>query len=302
MKKDKNTFGVIIAALDQPFYGNYAFQLALSIKHSSPKTNISLLCNEAGKGHLTSEKLAFFDKVIKVNDVAVTSNGRKATLKFKTYLYQITPYNETLFLDADTLWLPRQPIENLINEIPKDCVFTMQNRGFIDFETATDEQLNSRFNIWANSGHIKAAHKFKTGKLFNLSSELIYFKKDATIEKLFKDAQKLYDNPSVAFENFAGGVPDELPFAIAMIKNNIYPHLTNWRPFYWEAFDKKRLLNKPSELYNSYYGVSFGGNFQEPFIKRFYDNLARVYANAFGLQYVFALKDKRSFLTNRHTI
>ena len=71
---------------------------------------------------------------------------------------------------------------------------------------------------------------------------------------------------------------------------------------YWEAFDKKRLLNKPTDLYSQYFGVSFGGNFQEPFIKRFYDNLVRFYCNQFGVPHIFPLKDKRSFLTHRHTI
>jgi len=82
----------------------------------------------------------------------------------------------------------------------------------------------------------------------------------------------------------------------------MYPHIDNWRPFYWEAFDKQRLLLKPKALYETYYGVSFGGNFQEPMIKKFHNNLAQYYCNQFGVQHVFGLKDKRAFLTNRHTI
>jgi len=300
--KTNPTTGVIIAALDSPYYGNYAFQLALSVKHTSPGLQVALLCNDKGKGHLTQDKLNIFDKIIKVNDVAVTSNGRPATLKFKTYLYQISPFDNTLFLDADTLILPKNNLLNMIAEIPKDCNFTMQNRGFIDLAKATKEQLNQRFIVWANSLHIKEKYNFEEGKLYNLSSELIFFRKSKEVEALFKTAQKEYDNIKVNFESFNGGVPDELPFSIAMIKEGIYPHLDAWRPFYWEAFDKKRLLKKPRELYDQYYGVSFGGNFQENFIKKFYQDLARVYANAFAVQYVFPLKDKRSFLANRHTI
>lgn len=298
----KETFGIIIAALDNPYYGNYAFQLAISLKHSDPSVSIALLCNEAGKGHLTEDKLIIFDKILKVNDIAVTSNGRQATLKFKTYLYQISPFNTTLYIDADTLFLPKKSVTQMIKEIPEDCLFTIQNRGYIDLKESSDEQLNSRFIIWANSKHIKDNYNLKEGKLFNLSSELIYFKKDPKIEKLFKDAQKEFDNVKVIYEDFNGSVPDELPFSIAMIKNGIYPHLVNWRPFYWEAFDKKRLLRDSTTLFAQYYGVSFGGNFQEELIKKFYNNLVRFYANAWGLQNIFPLKDKRSFLPNRHTI
>lgn len=294
--------GVIIAALDNPYYGNYAFQLALSIKHTAPDVSISLLCNDSGKSHLSSDKLSIFDKILKVNKVAVTSNGRAATLKFKTYLYDVSPYDETIYLDADTLFSPKKSIYDLFNSIPKEVNFTMQNRGSQDLKDSTDEQLNSRFNIWANSLHIKKSYNFKEGKIYNLSSELIYFKKDKEVEKLFKTAQKEYDNIKVQHEDFNGGVPDELPFCIAMIKTGLYPHVIGWRPFYWESFDKKRLLHKPNELYNQYYGVSFGGNFQEDFIKKFYKNLAHFYCNKFGVQYVFPLHNKRSFLPGRHTI
>lgn len=300
--KKTKSFGVIIAALDSPYYGNYAFQLALSLKHTSPKLNVALLCNDGGVSHLSPDKISFFDKTIKVNKTAVTSNGQPATLKFKTYLYDVSPYDKTLFLDADTLFCPKRSVEQMIAEIPKGCKFTMQNRGAIDLANATEQQLNSRFTIWANSLQIKEAYKFKDGRLFNLSSELIYFEKDEKVKQLFKTAQKEYDNIKVSYELFNGGVPDELPFAISMIKNKMYPHQEIWRPFYWEAFDKKRLLHNPRDLYQQYYGVSFGGNIQESFIKKFYKNLAQYYANQFGVQHIFGLKDKRSFLPNRHTI
>jgi len=149
--KKKASFGIIIAALDSPYYGNYAFQLALSLKHTDPTVSISLLCNEAGKRHLTEDKLSVFDKVLKVNNVAVTSKGRPATLKFKTYLYDVSPYDHTLYLDADTLWLPKKSVSDFIKSIPSKVNFTMQNRGVLDLGKATEEQLNSRFTIWANS-------------------------------------------------------------------------------------------------------------------------------------------------------
>lgn len=298
----KQSFGIIITALDSPYYGKYAFQLALSIKHTSPNVNIALLCNDPGKAHLSPGEQAFFDKIIKVNKTAVTSNGREATLKFKTFLYDISPYDRTLYLDADTLLNPKRSIENMLSELPKDCKFTMQNRGHQDLKSSSDETLNSRFTIWANSLHIKKAYKFTEGKLFNLSSEFIYFVKDKEVKRLFDTAKKVYDNPKVQYEFFNGGVPDELPFAIAMIECGMYPHQDVYRPFYWEAFDKKRLLHSPRELYAQYYGVSFGGNLQESFIKKFYHNLAQYYCNQFGVQHVFDLKDKRSFLPNRHTI
>ncbi len=299
-KSIKNSKGILLVALNHPYYGHYAFQLALSIKSNDPDVNISIAHDGVGISYLDANKLSIFDKTIKIKDDMLKVGGRKEVLKFKAYLYDITPYSETLYLDADILWLNKRSVSEFIKTIPEEVNFTMQNRGFLDLKN--DEQLDSNFSIWVNSKELKETYGFKSGKLFNLSSELIYFKKTKEVAEYFKQVKIEFSAIKVNYVNFNGGVPDELPFAIAMIKNDFYPHESNWRPIYWEAFDKKRMLNKIQELNTSYFAVSFGGNLQENFIKKFYNNLAQFYCNRFAVQHVFPLKDKRTFIKERHTI
>lgn len=299
-KEKKLKRGILLVALGHPFYGNYAFQLALSIKHSNPSEKISIVHDGRGIAHLSEGKRSVFDKIIQIKDDLLIVNGKKQLLKFKAYLYDITPYDETLYLDADMLWNPKRSTNDFFKSIPEEVNFTMQNRGFIDLQSE-DNLLNTNFSIWVNTKHLKEAYGFEKGFMYNLSSELIYFKKDKEVANFFKTVKIEYSTIKVDHIDFNGGIPDELPFAIAMIKTEMYPHLADWKPIYWEAFEKKRLLNKATELYQSYFGVSFGGNIQEDFIKKFYNNLAQYYCNKFAQQY-FPLKDKRSFIKERHTI
>lgn len=298
--KKKETTGIILVAVKHPNYGNYAFQLAMSLKATSPNVKITIAHDGAGISRLHGDKLNIFDKVIKLKENVLQVNGRSETLKFKAYLYDLSPYDNTLYLDADMLWSPKKPVSAFLEDL-KDIDFTMQNRGSIDLESK-DEALNTSFSIWVNTKDLKEAYNFKKGKLFNLSSELIWFKKTEKTKAFFKEVKINFASINVKHLNFNGGIPDELPFAISMIKTGLEPHQDNWRPIYWEAFDKLRLLLNPKSLYENYWGVSFGGNFQEPIIKKFHNNLAQYYCNKYGVQYVFPLKDKRSFIAERHTI
>jgi len=106
--KKKSSTGILLVAVNHPYYGNYAFQLALSLLQTSPKMKISLAHNGSGIGHLTANQLEIFDKVIRVKDSILEVNGRRETMRFKAFLNDITPYDETLYLDADMLWLPRR--------------------------------------------------------------------------------------------------------------------------------------------------------------------------------------------------
>jgi len=299
-KEAKKSIGVLLVAVNHPYYGNYAFQLALSILNTSPKMKITLAHNGAGINHLSEDQLSIFDKVIKVKDSILEVNGRKQTMIFKAFLNDITPYDETLYLDADMLWSPKKSVEEFLLTIPKKVNFTMQNRGKLDL--ATEKQLDSTFNIWVNTKHLKEVYKFKEGHLYNLSSELIFWRKCKEVDAYFKQVKIEFSSIKVKHIDFGGGIPDELPFGIAMIKTKMYPHKENWRPAYWEGYDKKRLLLRPKELYLEYFAISFGGNLQENMIKKFYNNLAQYYCNQFGEQHSFPLHDKRRFIAERHTI
>ncbi len=270
--------GIIIMALGHAYWGRWAYNLAMSIKFTCPEIKITLLYAGDGKNQITD--LTLFDKVMEVPAEYYTTHRGIEYLKVKTYLYKLTPYRETIFLDADMLMTPRRKISDLFEEL-KDIDFTMANRG----HTNLNENPQDEFGVWASPNHIKEVFGFKKGKYYNLSSEFIYFKKKKAVSKLFADAAKYYMTDKITLTHFFNnGMPDELPFTISMIKNDLYPHLDNFLPIYWEASHRPPLRLSGGDL-SQHYGYSMGGHIAHPIMKKNYDNLVQFYCNQFNIRY-----------------
>lgn len=287
------TQGIVLLALNHPYYGNYAAQLAASILFSAPDTKITLLHDKKGITHLNSKRLSLFDNVIEIEEKYYKVNNRYEYLKPKAYINELSPYDITIFLDADMLWLPRKPITSVFNELA-DVEFTMANRSSIDILKA-----KIGFITWCNPAHIVEKYNV-SGILYNLSSEFFYFKKTKEIHKFFKAVQKHFEKLKVSHLQFASGTPDELPFTIATLETGICPHKTPYLPSYWQQFRNERL--QPCDMYNLYYAYSCGGAVQSEAVKKFYNNLANFYCNKLGLGAYFPLYSKRQFLPERINI
>lgn len=296
-KRTPKTTGIVLFALGHPYYGNMAHQLAMSLKHGSPNVNIALFVDDRGGQYLDKHKLSLFTKVLKIPSEYTQFRGRENFLKPKVYLNHLSPWDKTLYLDVDMIWNPKRQVETLLNEL-SGVGFTMQNNGHLDMAKSKD--LDSKYVIWATSRDIMTAHGFKSGKLYNLSSELFYFEKSKKNDQFFTDAQSLFESPKVKHVDFADGVPDELPFTIAMVKNKIHPHIDKWRPVFWESFSKVQPVER--DLWSSNDALSLGGNIVPKYTKRVYNNLVRWYGNQFGCQNVWFARDKRSFINSRQVI
>lgn len=271
-------------------YGQWCTNLAMGLKQTDATTNITLLYQ--GKAlELISQYISIFDQVIEIPKSCTTRNGLDSLLRAKVCLYELSPYDETIYIDADVMWLPYKPISQLFDEM-KDIDITIGNRGKTDLNT------NPKL-IWCKSENMRAVYGDVT--IYNLSSEFMYFKKNEKVQQFFEEAKKAFDVPGVDYTRFSGTVPDELAFQIAMIKTGVVPHKVPYLPFYWEPYEKK---NKTLEsLYKEgWYGYSIGGatlNYQQ---KMIYDALAKVYAKGFGIRFPFLSRNKRDILPSRKDI
>lgn len=288
--------GVLLLALGHNNYTRMATQLAMSIKLSSPQTHITLAKCEHLEFTPQQDMIKFIDDVIDVPREYYMKGGLDEFIKAKVYLYDITPYEETIFIDSDVLFNPRKDINKLFEEL-KDVDFTIQNRGA--FELGKGE-LDVKLSWWCNVNDILPAYKLTEGKYYSLSSEFIYFKKCKEVEKLFKTAKEVYAKPLVQTIQFAGGIPDEVVFSISMIINNYYPHKVYYTPIYWEQAERKRL--KGEALFSQFYGYSLGGKSLDNVVKTTYDNLVQWFCNQYGIKHYFKAKDKSQWLPERNII
>lgn len=288
------TKGIVIVALGHPYYGNYAHQLAISIKFTTPSIPITLLHDGRGASHLTGAKLAHFDNVVVLQPSDYTTNGRTDYLRPKSLMNVLSPYDRTMWLDADMIALPRKSIAALFDEL-SGIHFTMSSRGAHDAKTA-----KAGFIHWADPQDVVKEYGIKGGVFYNVSSEFMYFEKGPKADAFFLELRSIYDNMLVPYKQFGNGMPDELAFFIALATTKTKLHAEVFLPCYWEPFHRRNL--KGREMYDEFYFMSVGGAFQDTSTTRLYNDLAKFYCNKFGVEYPFPLRNKSKFLPERHSI
>jgi hypothetical protein len=216
----------------------------------------------------------------------------------KTQLAEITPFENTLYLDADMIWLPQRSVQELIDSL-QDIDFTMANRGAVDLSR---DNIGVGENHWCNLNELKEAYKIDKGQYWNLSSEMIWFKNTQDVAGRFTDAKFHYKTIKVDHVTFAGGVPDELCFSLSMLKNiAIVPHKLHFTPIYWQQAESGKVYN-PADVHAHYFAYSLGGNVQSKDIKMTYDNYLMYYVAKVGITNPLRCIDKREFSPLRTNI
>ncbi len=290
-KKEKR--GVLLIALGHAQYGKMAYTLASSIKHTSPDVPIHLVYTDSAIAHLNEHQLSVFNTIAEAPHECYHRDRKQEYIKSKTWMYKLSPFDTTIFLDVDMIWLTKNPISKLFEELA-DIDYTVQNRDFIDF---ADKNIDPKYSQWANVLEIKEAYNFKKGKYYSLHSEFVYFKKTKENKLFFYEWIKQYDHLKVEHANFANAIPDELPLAIATVIHEKYPHKDAYLPIYWERAEKKSLSR--TELISQYYAYSIGGNRITANQENTYNDIAGYYAKMQGNNVVFKTKSKVTFLTER---
>jgi hypothetical protein len=284
--------GIVLIALGNPYYGQLAANLAASIKWTSPTTLIHLV-HDANAISTLGQKVKLFN-TLQVCPVEFCHRGERfVPIKAKVHLYDLSPFDETIFLDVDTILCSGKNIADLFNVFAA-IDFTMENRARINLEKvlATDTYL------WANVQELKQAYKLEKGYLMGLHSEFIYFKKNARMAKFFKTVKEVFEKPKCKIVAFNGDLPDEFAFAIAMVKHEVYPHESPFIPLYWYLTDKHK-GTALSYVIKNYYGYSVGGNATPLQVRNNYDQLARAYFQRLQITAPFRLLQKRQVLTAR---
>lgn len=293
-----NKRGILIIALGSPYYGNLACNLAASIKATSPELPVTLIWSDDALNQLSDTKKTVFDELIECpREMYHRENGKRVFVKAKTHIYDLSPYDETIFIDADVIMCPRKTLTQMFDEL-KSVDFTMENRGRVDLSNIKPSDVY----LWAKIPDIIDNYGFKSGFIYSLHSEFIYFKKNERVAKYFDDVKSVFANPKCEMNHvFDGDIPDEFAFAIAMIQNNIYPHKTPFVPLYWYLTDSKRGSSLEFVLSN-FTGYSVGGNATPENVRRKYNRLARSYFGKLNLQHPFPIIQKRQALTTRKTM
>lgn len=289
--------GIILIACGHPYYGKMAAAVAASIK-AVENVSICLLHHGKAVSYLDEKELALFDiKEILSDDLVSNADGSFNPLKARMHMYDLTPFEETLMLDVDNIWLKKKPSE--VFESLKEVSFTIQNTGY----TLCDAKADEQYSVWADINDIIKAYKLQGKKFYQTLGEWIYFKKDNKAKKLFTAALKIFNaKPKIKVHSFIGQtVPDELAFSIAMALTDIYPHADKYLPTTF--FDINSLAqNRFSHIYqltDKYFTISLGSNRNPVNTVTMYNTLSAAAYQKLGLQNPYKWKSKKTFLPER---
>jgi hypothetical protein len=250
--------GILIIATNNRHYAKLACNLAASIKAQSDE-QITLIHDDAALDSVAFSNLMLFDKHIKV-----TGNG----FALKLSIYDLSPYDKTLFLDADTIFTPKANISQLMDELD-GVPFTIANRG----------QDSGMPSDWINVEQAKEQCKVDTW--YNTSSEFIYFEKGYPANSVFDSAKAFYQSNSLVHRTIGGVQPDEPALSFGMAINEVHPHKSPYLPVFWDAQEGYK---SEQAIINGYHIMSMGGNVNAERMRSMYKRWADYYCNKLGIQ------------------
>src|ERR1700741_1401819 len=219
-----NTQGILILALGHWRYGEMAATLAASIKSNGCELPICLIYQSGAIGTLTSKHKALF------TDMSLITNDKVNNGDYfyaKLLLDQLTPYDQTLYMDADTIVMPGNDLTE----------YFKQHEGGIDFKNSGSKQLKDfekGISGWMDASQIAKAYDLpEETELYNIHSEWVLFDKSNAVLDMFKAAKEVYENPKIDMRTFGNNIADEAAFAIAMAITGCYPNRKPYHIGHW---------------------------------------------------------------------
>lgn len=284
--------GILLLALGHPYYGRMAYNLAMSIKAVDSTVDITLVYTEGAIAHINQRNMFVFNNKMLYPDTEQPFGA-------KLNIYELSPYQRTLYIDVDTLWINKKSPSDLfekLNGIP----FTGITEGFHDYDDPSKSDHSKNYFFWADLEEIKQIWQQVGDRIHQWRSEFIYFEKCDKIEGLFYDMKCAYEqsHSMKSVKKFANHVPDELAINIATSAHNINPHIYKWQPTYWDRLNGGAMPTI-EELQSKYYVISCGSNANGGALRRVYDRVCAASAYKLKLQHVFPLISKKEMLINR---
>lgn len=288
--------GILLLALGHPYYGRMAYNLAMSIKAVDPTVDITLVYTEGAIAHINQRNMFVFNNKMLYPDTEQPFGA-------KLNIYELSPYERTLYIDVDTLWVNKKSPSDLFEKL-KGIQFTGITEGFHDYSDPSKSDHSKNYFFWADLEEVYKKYlsngESAECKLYQWRSEFIYFEKNEVNKSMFETMRQVYNDAHnlKTAKMFAGHIPDELAINITACVYKINPHVYKWKPTHWDRLNGG-VMPPIEELQSNYYVISCGSNANGGALKRVYDRVCAASAYKLKLQHVFPLISKKEMLINR---
>ena len=240
------TRGILLMAWGKRGYGFMAHNLAVSIKHHSPGIPIHLIATDRVLKEVTDRSM--FDSIESLDDDP-SDPGR-----FKADIYELTPFDSTLFLDVDGICM--KPVEPLFDRLDASEAYyaTFINEVYdINSPNILPQMWWAyREDIWQHCGFDHQT-KFPATQ-----SSIQYIRKCDKTAKMYEIFKAEMDNP-IPLERlrnkWGGGQPDELYLNIALARMGEWHHIGESSMYFGNT-----AAQRPHQIAETYTFLSLFGN------------------------------------------
>jgi hypothetical protein len=279
------TTGILIIAVGHKNYGCMAANLAMSLRANGCELPITLVTQTETITRLDEYYKALFTEIKEIPAHCYTlKDNETCYIKAKAHMDELTPYDYTLFMDADVILVNNNSINEEIEKL-KYIDFAIKNKG-----------LNNKFSIWADMNEVIKEYQLENKEVYEIHSEFIWWKKGHPA--MSKWAYN-FENLKVKPTNFAGCIADELPLFISMAETNTKPHVVGYNPIYWFNQDAKYQKRIKEVKEDGYCGISIGGNLISDIQRNSYDILVTIYGKILNMRFTFKAQQKKRWDANR---
>lgn len=285
--------GILLLAMGHKHYAEMACNLAMSLRTGAPNVSITLAWHGYNPQQLSPQKQKLFNGFVQIPDSYLLKEGAFRPFRVKTLLNKLTPYQNTLYLDADIIFYTNS-VNTIIDELMPHN-FSVMNWGA---EVLQKDKKPLHDNAWAATVDVAEAYNLWGKTYCPTHSELIWFKQCESTEAMFALANEIFDKPKVKTWTFAGDVPDEFAFNVALSALNIQPHKMPWRKFWWEKYEADRKI-RPEDISKHFAGMSMAGSANPITSITRYNAILRYAAQKAGIENYWKYVPKRRWAAER---
>jgi hypothetical protein len=274
--------GIVLTAFGKRGYGYAVHNLALSLRNHNCQLPIYLY---AQRETIEGINLALFDRVIYLESHEYTFRAKFAPGYGKINAIAKLPFEENLFIDADSLCL--KPIKPLIDKLRlKDFSSVWMGEGYYGQDISYDP--------WANHEYAWQYFNLQKEDLWTtVQTSLVWVKRNEKTQEIVRQLQYYYEKgyaSSGLKEAWARThVPDELIFSGVIAKNNLDIKL-GFEPVFFGVKNNPDRSLEFHQIEEKYYFLSMVGgagvrSITLPKFQEWYSGLGRSISKAMGVNF-----------------
>lgn len=269
------TQGIALLCINNPHYGYFAANMALSLKAVNKDIPIQIIHEPHALSYLKPEYLRLFDEFTRIDTDDILLNGKISPAKAKLSLYKYFAFDETIYFDVDGLAI--KDLSGLFEDC-KELDFATQVHG-----KASIHEDEFKQNQWADMNTVREYYPFPSDATIPATNtSFFYVRKSVFAATVFERALENISQPIPLdrIKTWGAGQPDELYMNITLAQLGYIPELQNPHPVYLRSRKAHGENATLEQLKNNHYAIGVYGdyNYNHHSVINFYKSLHKVYS------------------------